>query len=76
MTITYSRYVEPVLATSSKKSPKPPPRLWYAIEPPFKGHQPTPSEAYAQSGAETAIVIDNGKHTKHTIVRELRADFP
>lgn len=64
MTVTYSRYVEPVLASeaTNKKSPKPPPRLWYAIEPPFKGHQPTPSEAYAQSSAETAIVIDNGSN--------------
>ena len=63
MTITSSRYVEPVLAaeaTNGKRSPKPPPEIWYAIEPPFKGYQPFPSEAYSQSGAGTAIVIDNG----------------
>lgn len=64
MTITSSRYVDPGLAKNGKKSPKPPPRIWYAIEPPFKGYQPIPSEAYAQSGAETAIVIDNGRHTQ------------
>ena len=65
MTITSSRYVEPILAseaTNGKKSPRSPQRLWYAVEPPFKGYQPTPSEAYAQSGADTAIIIDNGKH--------------
>lgn len=79
MTITSSRYVEPVLTTevtNGQKSSKPPPRTWYAIEPPFKGYQPTPSEAYAQSVAETAIVIDNGKHPKHTTVWGLCADFP
>lgn len=68
MTITSSRYVEPVLAseaTKGKRFPKPPPHVWYAIESPFKGYQPIPSEAYAQSGAETAIVIDNSNHPKH-----------
>ena len=63
MTITSSRYVEPVLgaeATVGKRSPKPPPEIWYAIEPPFKGYQPFPSEAYSRSGTGTAIVIDNG----------------
>ena len=71
MTITSSRYVEPILAskaTNNKKSPKPPSRIWYAIEPPFKGYQPAPSEAYARAGAETAIVIDNGKHPEDLIV--------
>ncbi|KAL2038685.1 hypothetical protein N7G274_008443 [Stereocaulon virgatum] len=63
MTIIYSRYVEPVLtseATSGKRSPKPPPRIWHAIDPPFKGYQPAPSEGYQQSSCDTAIVIDNG----------------
>lgn len=79
MTITSSRYVEPVLAskaTNGKKSPKPPPRIWYAIEPPFKGYQAAPSEAYVRGGAETAIVIDNGKYPKHTIIGDMCADWP
>ena len=69
MTITSTRYVEPVLASevaSGKRSPKPPPHIWYAVEPPFKGYQPVPSEAYPQSGANTAIVIDNGIAPYHT----------
>ena len=79
MTITSSRYVEPILAsvtTNGQKSPKPPPRIWYAIEPPFKGHQPTAYETYAQSGAETAIVIDNGKQPKHKTIWHVCTDFP
>ena len=79
MTITSSRYVESVLtseATNGRKSPKPSPRTWNAIEPPFKGYQPIPSEAYTQSGAGTAIVIDNGKHPKYTTLLGLYADFP
>ena len=70
MTITSSRYVQPVLASevsNGKKSPKPPPRVWYAIEPPFKGRGPSVSEGYAQSDAETAIVIDNGKSRRHAL---------
>lgn len=70
MTIISSRFVEPVLAseaTVGKRSPKPPSRIWYAVEPPFKGYQPTPSEGYAQSDADTAIVIDNGKYTNHIV---------
>ena len=65
MTITYTRYVEPPLdadATNGKRSPKPPPRIWQAIDPPFKGYQPAPSEAYQQSSRDTAVVIDNGMH--------------
>ncbi len=62
-------------ATNGKRSPKPPPQIWYAVEPPFKGHQKTPSEAYAQSGAETAIVIDNGKHLSIKF-QALCADLP
>lgn len=79
MTIISSRYVEPVVAieaTNHKKFSKSPPRIWHAIEPPFKGHQPAPSDVYSQSGVETAIVIDNGKHPKHITVWELCADFP
>lgn len=65
MTITYTRYVEPLPsadATNGKRSPKPPPRIWQAIDPPFKGYQPAPSEAYQQSSRDTAVVIDNGMH--------------
>ena len=72
MTITSSRYVEPVLAaetTNCKRSPKPPPEIWYAIEPPFKGYQPFPSEAYSRSGTDTAIVIDNGTPPYHTTLQ-------
>ena len=71
MTIIYSRYVEPVLAseaTSGKRSPKPPPRIWHATDPPFKGYQPAPSEGYQQSSRDTAIVIDNGTHGPSTIL--------
>ena len=72
MTITSSRYVDsvhtPVFA-NGKRSPKPPPQIWHAVEPPFKGYLPNPSEAYAQSGADTAIVIDNGKHLNHVLLR-------
>ena len=78
MTITSSRYVEPILAskaTNRKRSPKPPPRIWYAIEPPFRGYQPAPSEAYARADADTAIVIDNGKQSEDSIVWELCADI-
>ena len=65
MTVTYTRYVEPLLsadATDGKRSPKPPPRIWQAIDPPFKGYKPAPSEAYQQSSRDTAVVIDNGMH--------------
>ena len=65
MTITYTHYVEPLLgadATNGKRSPKPPPRIWQTIDPPFKGYQPAPSEAYQQSSRDTAVVIDNGMH--------------
>jgi len=63
MTITSTRYVEPVLesdATNSKKLPKPPPQTWRAVDAPFKGYQAAPSEGYRKSTGDTAIVIDNG----------------
>ena len=74
MTITYTRYVEPLLgadATNGKRSPKPPPRIWQAIDPPFKGYQPAPSDAYQQSSRDTAVVIDNGMH--RPFVEELKS---
>ncbi|KAL9104631.1 MAG: hypothetical protein Q9163_000435 [Psora crenata] len=63
MTITSTRYIQSALApesTNGKRSPKPPPRIWHAIEPPFKGYQPLPTDAYAHTSADDAIVIDNG----------------
>ncbi|KAL9632514.1 MAG: hypothetical protein Q9164_005270, partial [Protoblastenia rupestris] len=60
MTITYSRYIQPTLdTTDGKRSPKPPPRIWHAIDPPFKGYQSLPTDAYTQSTPHDAIVIDN-----------------
>jgi actin-related protein 5 len=64
MTITSIRYLGPANAdvqVVQNGSAKPPPRVWQAIDPPFKGYQPPPSEGYEQSSGDTAIVIDNGK---------------
>ena len=64
MTITSTRYIDPVGCTDAiakSDSPKPPPRLWAAAEPPFKGYHAAPSEGYQQSSRDTAIVIDNGR---------------
>ena len=64
MTITYSRYTEPQSAFGENhiiRPAKPPPRIWHAIDPPFKGYQAAPSDGYQQSDGDTAIVIDNGK---------------
>ncbi len=69
MTITYERYVEPAIGSdvaNGKRSPKPPPQIWHAVDPPFKGYRPAPSEAYPQSNDGTAIVIDNGKPREAT----------
>lgn len=64
MTITSTRYVEPLQdVTNGRRSPKPSPRVWHAIDPPFKGYQEAPSEAFQQSHGDTAIVIDNGVYT-------------
>lgn len=63
MTITSSRYVDPGLSSSlaeTRLSPKPPPRIWQAAESPFRGYQPPPSDGYAQTTRDTAIIIDNG----------------
>ncbi|KAL8652031.1 MAG: hypothetical protein Q9226_004439 [Calogaya cf. arnoldii] len=63
MTITSARYINKGSSANQsdiRLSPKPPPRVWSSIEPPFKGYQSTPSGGYAQSSRKTAIVIDNG----------------
>ena len=68
MTITSARYIEPSLASdgnNGKKTPIPVSRIWHAVDPPFKGYQPAPSEAHQQGPADTVIVIDNGTHTSH-----------
>lgn len=82
MTITSSRYVEHGPApdsTDGKRSPKPPPRIWQAIDPPFKGLQSLPTSAYSQSSPHDAIVIDNGtsaQGTKHSYAcREIQSDM-
>ena len=67
MTIDSVRTFEQVASSklsSGRNTPKPPPQVWNAVEPPFKGYQPPPVEGYQHSSASTAIVIDNGK-SKH-----------
>lgn len=44
-----------------QRTPKPPPRIWYAKDPPFKTIEPSVGEGYGQSSESTAIVIDNGQ---------------
>ncbi|KAL8843056.1 MAG: hypothetical protein Q9205_000588 [Flavoplaca limonia] len=63
MTITSARYISNSSSANQsdiRLSPKPPPRTWSSIEPPFKGYQAPPSDGYVQSSKNTAIVIDNG----------------
>ena len=47
---------------NATKTPKGPPRLWDAINPPFKGLEVVPSKDDWKSDSDTAIVIDNGTH--------------
>lgn len=64
MTIISTRYLEPVLAFTPAQgavAAKAPRQIWHATDPPFKGYQPPPSDAFEQTSHETAIVIDNGK---------------
>lgn len=64
MTITSTRFLEPPVAdvrVLQNGSAKPPERIWHAVDPPFKGYQPPPSEGYEESSSNTAIVIDNGE---------------
>ena len=37
-----------------------PPKIWSIKDPTFEGIRPVDTQGYAQSNAETAIVIDNG----------------
>ncbi|KAL9615283.1 MAG: hypothetical protein Q9167_000254 [Letrouitia subvulpina] len=63
MTINSIRYTDSEQSSNrrvGRLSPKPPPKLWSPIDPPFRGVQALPSEGYKHSSAETAIVIDNG----------------
>ena len=63
MTISSVKVFEPVenfARNSERNSPKPPPLIWQASEPPFKGSTPAPSSGYVESSSSTAIVIDNG----------------
>ena len=62
MTISSSRFLEATTSSfpDGKFPTNPPPRLWKAIEPPFHGLQPHPSDGYDRSNGDSAIVIDNG----------------
>ena len=63
MTIISARYISDTLSPAQfggRDSPRPPARLWYAADPPFKGYQPDPSDGYRESSESSAIVIDNG----------------
>ena len=66
MTITSTRYIGPVAADvqvlQNGSAARPPPQIWHAVDPPFKGYQAPPSEGYEKSSSDTAIVIDNGKY--------------
>lgn len=64
MTITATRYLEPILTFTPAQgavATKSPGRIWHATDPPFNGYQPPPSDAFEQTSNETAIVIDNGE---------------
>lgn len=72
MTVTSTRYLQAASAIEvapDRDAAKPPPRLWYAAEPPFKGYQAPPSGGFQQSSIDTAIVIDNGafSYTMYTV---------
>lgn len=74
MTIDSVRTLEQVTSSklyTGRDTSKPPPRIWNAVEPPFKGYQPPPVEGYRHSSAATAIVIDNGKSKHKPLVTEL-----
>ena len=64
MTIDSVRTLDQAILSKSSSggtTPKPPPRVWNAAEPPFKGYQSPPVQGYQHSSASTAIVIDNGE---------------
>jgi len=78
MTITSTRYLEPVSRSKSvleKDEIKPPQRLWPSVEAPFKGYHAAPSEGYKQSSSDTAIVIDNGQCNSMNHICERCADL-
>ena len=63
MTVTSTTYLQAaskIEVMPDRDAAKPPLRLWYAAEPPFKGYQAAPSGGFQQSSIDTAIVIDNG----------------
>ncbi|CAL8581431.1 Actin-related protein 5 [Xanthoria parietina] len=63
MTIRSAQYINHSSSADNsdiRLSPKPPPRVWNSIEPPFKGYQSPPLGGYVQSSKKTAVVIDNG----------------
>ena len=63
MTINSVRYVDMVNSSkvsNEKREPKPPPRIWHAVEAPFKRCQLSPTEGHQKISSEAAIVIDNG----------------
>ncbi|KAI4212753.1 MAG: hypothetical protein LQ351_004646 [Letrouitia transgressa] len=63
MTINSIRYTDPEQSSTRRAgrlSPKPPPKLWSPVDPPFRGIQALPTEGYKHSSGDTAIVIDNG----------------
>lgn len=67
MTITTTRYLEPLLDFSpvpGAVAAKAPAQIWHATDPPFKGYQPPPSDAFEHTTNKTAIVIDNGEPKK------------
>lgn len=45
---------------NGRRSPKPPPRTWNAIDPPFRGYQALPTDSYSQTSSNDPIIIDNG----------------
>ena len=63
MAITHSQYLDTVLtlnAVDEKRVTNPIPRIWNAVDPPFKGHRRISSDGFEQSSSSSTIVIDNG----------------
>ncbi len=54
-------------APPGQRTPKPPPRIWNAKDPPFKSVDPSVSDGYQQSSDTTVIVIDNGQIVSVTL---------
>ncbi|KAL9030105.1 MAG: hypothetical protein Q9196_001745 [Gyalolechia fulgens] len=66
MTIIHTRYKSLVPSKGhcdKRLSPKPLLRVWPAAESPFRGYEALPTDGYAQTSGNTAIVIDNGAST-------------